>query len=197
MPDASLFLHYYPFALTLAAGALAGASGLLLRRAASFFGTWLLGLYFLLEAAAAVAFGWSFYWSWSLVKPSQNAGFPVLAALGWAFILGGVVLGVQSLSVRGMGALRSWTLARLESRAPYRHIRRPIAVSVFLGLLGVTLILDTVPAYACLIVAAILIHGLLELADWELRPRLPESGEYLRRTPRYIPRIRRPRETKG
>ena len=191
MPDPGLFLLFYPFSLTLAAGALAGASAVLVRRASASFGRWLLGLSFLLQVAAALAFGWSFYWSWTVVRPSQNAGFPVLAALGWIFVLGGLALGIQSAHVRGTGFLRSWTMARLEGRAPYRHIRRPVAAALFLVLLGVTLIFDTVPAYACLIVAALLIHGLLELGDWELRLRLPEIRDYLRRTPRYVPRRRR------
>jgi hypothetical protein len=190
MPDPGLFLLYYPFTLTLAAGELAGASAILLRRASAAYGQWLASLAILLDAAAALAFGWSFYWAWTIVPPSENAGFPILAALGWFLVLGGGALTMRALSVRGMGALRSWPAARLENRAPYRHIRRPIAVGAFLVLLGATLIVDTVPAYSCLIATALLVHGLLELGDWELRLRLPESRDYIRRTPRYFPRLR-------
>ncbi len=190
MPDPGLILLYYPFSLTLAAGAAAGASAILIRRASAALGTWLRLLSVALQVAAALAFGWSFYWSWTILEPSRNAGFVVLAALGWILVLGGLALGLRAVSVRGMGFLRSWTVARMESRPPYRSIRRPIAAALFLVLLGVTLIVDTVPAYACLIAAALLIHGLLDLGDWELRSRLPEAREYMRRTPRYIPRLR-------
>lgn len=197
MPDPGTFLLYYPFVLTLAAGALAGASAILLRRASAMVGAWLKGIALLLQAAAVIAFAWSFYWAYTIVEPSQNTGFPVLAALGWFAILGGAALGVQALSVRGMSALRSWPAARVEGRAPYRHIRRPIGAAVFLLLLGATLIVDTVPAYACLGLAAVLLHALLELADWELRTRFPESRDYLKRTPRYIPRLRRKKPSRA
>jgi hypothetical protein len=191
MADPALFLLSFPFLLTLAAGALVGASAILVRRASASLGRWLLGPSILLQAAAVLAFGWSFYWSWTLVEPSRNAGFPVLTALGWVVILGGAALGLQAVSVRGMGFLRSWTVARMENRPPYRRIRRPIAASIFLILLGVTLIVDTMPAYVCLIVAGLLLHALFELADWDLQLRLPESRDYIRRTPRYFPRLRR------
>jgi len=197
MLDPGIFLLSYPFTLTLAAGALAGASAVFLRRASSFYGRWLLAFAVLLQLAAVLAFGWSFYWSWTLVEPSRNAGFPVLAAFGGFAILGGLALGVQALSGRVMGSLRSWSPARLEGRPPYKQIRRPFATAAFLGLMGETLIVDTVPAYACLIVGSLLIHGLLELGEWELRLRLAESRDYLSRTPRYIPRLRRRQEDKA
>jgi hypothetical protein len=191
MPDSARFLLSFPFVLTLAGGALAGVSAILVQRASATLGRWLLVPSILLQAAAVLAFGWSLYWSWTLVEPSQNAGFPVLSALGWALILAGLALGLRAVSVRGMGFLRSWTVARMESRPPYRRIRRPIAAAVFLMLLGITLIVDTVPAYACLIAAVLLTHALLELGDWELQLRLPESRDYIRRTPRYFPRMRK------
>ncbi len=191
MFDPGLFLLSYPFALTLAAGALAGASAVLLRRASSFYGRWVAPFGDLLSLAAAVAFAWSFYWSWTLVKGTRNTGFPVLAALGGLAVVGGIALGAQTLFVRGMASLRSWTPARLQERPPYKHVRRPFATAAFLGVLGETLIVDTVPAYACLLAASLLIHALLELGEWELRLRLPEARPYLERTPRYIPRWRR------
>lgn len=194
MLDPGLFLFSFPFILTLAAGALAGASGILVRRASASLGRWLLGPSILLQGAALLAFGWSFYWSWTLVEPSQNAGFPVLAALGWALVLAGLALGLRAVSVRGMGFLRTWTVARMESQPPYRRIRRPIAAAAFLILFGISLIVDTIPAYVCLIAAVPLIHAVLELGDWELQLRLPESRDYIRRTPRYFPRFRRKRE---
>jgi protein-S-isoprenylcysteine O-methyltransferase Ste14 len=183
--------------LTLAAGALAGASAILLRRASAVYGQWLTWIAILLQVAAALAFGWSFYWAWTIVEPSENAGFPVLAALGWFSILGGAALTLQALSVRRLGALKSWRAAKVENRAPYRHIRRPIAVGVFLVLLGATLIVDTVPAYACLVATVLLVHGLLELGDWELKLRFPESRDYFKRTPRYLPRLRRGKPARG
>jgi protein-S-isoprenylcysteine O-methyltransferase Ste14 len=195
--DPGLFLLNYPFVLTLAAGALAGASAILLRRASAVYGQWLSSLAILLQVGATLAFGWSFYWAWTIVEPSENAGFPVLAALGWFLALGGGALTLQALSVRGVGALSSWPAARVENRAPYRHIRRPIAVGLFLVLLGATLIVDTVPAYACLIAFVLLAHGLLELGDWELKLRLPGARDYIKRTPRYLPRLGRGKPGQG
>jgi hypothetical protein len=163
----------------------------LLRRASSFLGRWVNPFVVLLSLGAALAFAWSFYWSWTLVKGTRNAGFPVLAALGGLTIVGGIVLGGQALIVRGVASRRSWAPGRLQERSPYKRIRRPFATAAFLGLLGETLIVDTVPAYACLLAASLLIHALLELGDWELRLRQPEARPYLDRTPRYIPRRRK------
>jgi hypothetical protein len=194
MFDPGLFLLSYPFILTLAAGALAGASAVLLRRASSFYGRWVVLFVVLLSLGAALAFAWSFYWSWTLVEGTRNAGFPVLAALGGLALVAGIALGAQALFARGMASRRSWAPGRLQQMSPYKHIRRPFATAAFLGLLGETLIVDTVPAYACLLAASLLVHALLELGDWELRLRLPEARPYLDRTPRYIPRRRKKKE---
>jgi hypothetical protein len=44
------------------------------------------------------------------------------------------------------------------------------------------------PVWVCLAVWIFLWNGMLELGEWELRQRLPACRDYLRRTPRYLPR---------
>ncbi|MEW6568457.1 MAG: methyltransferase [Chloroflexota bacterium] len=185
-------LLQFPFLLTLLAGGMAGASAVLLRRASAAFGGWLRVLSTLLDAAAAAAFVLSFAWAWAISDASCAAGFPLFLVLGLAAVLGGVALAIQALAIRGMGALHTWPQARLEKRTPYRQLRRPIAAGVMLIALGVALLVDTIVLWVCFVVWLLIVHLLLELREWDMRQRFPEAGDYLRRTPRHFPRLRRP-----
>lgn len=184
-----ILLLQFPFVLTLVAGGLAGASAVLLRRAATALGRPLVILSMALDVAAAGAFAFSFGWAWSMSHPSRATGFALFVLLGGICLLGGMALAIQALSVRGAGPIRSWSPTRLDNRTPYRQVRRPIATGVMLMALGAALLVDTIALWACFWLWLVILHLVLELREWELVARFPECRDYLQRTPRYLPEL--------
>lgn len=185
----------FPFVLTLLAGVLAGMSGALLRRAASALGSGLRWPARLLQAGSAAAAVSSFAWSWSVYKPPAGSGNPLLAVVGGIVVLAGAALTFRALWVRGLRELYTWPAAKLENRLPYRQVRRPIGAGLMAVALGATLIVNTSPAWVCFLVWLILTHFQLEVEEWEMRHRLPGARDYLKRTPRYLPRLRQKQHT--
>lgn len=185
----------FPFLLSLLAGVLAGVSAVLLRRATLVLGSGLRWLAWLLTACSVAAAALSFVWAWSLYKPPAGSGNPLLTALGGLLGLAGVVLALRALSVRGLRDLYTWPAAKLENRSPYRQVRRPIGLGLMMVALGATLVVDTLPAWVCFFVWLILTHIQLEVEEWEMRLRLPGARDYLKRTPRYVPRFRHKERT--
>jgi len=189
MVTGQVLLLQFPFVLTLVAGGLAGASAVLLRRAAAALGRSFAILSTALDVAAAGAFAFSFGWAWSMSHPSRATGFALFVVLGVICFLGGMGLAIQALSVRGAGAIRSWPPSRFENRTPYRQLRRPIAAGVMLMALGAALLVDTIVLWVCFGLWLVILHLVLELREWEMKQRFPECRDYLQRTPRYLPRL--------
>jgi hypothetical protein len=193
MPE---FLLYYPFFVSLAAAAIAGASAFLLRRAALTLGRWLWWLSWAASAGSTAGFAWSFTWAWGLESNPVSGLQVLLVVIGWAAVLGGVTLGLWGLSALGLRALLPQFGDRLETRPPYRHLRRPMALGAILAGLGATLIVETPAAWLCYLTWLALASLLQELEEWELRGRVPAAREYHSRTPRYLPSRRRAAHTK-
>jgi protein-S-isoprenylcysteine O-methyltransferase Ste14 len=99
-----------------------------------------------------------------------------------------VTLGLWGLSALGLRALLPQFGDRLETRPPYRHLRRPMALGAILAGLGATLIVETPAAWLCYLTWLVLASLLQELEEWELRGRVPAARAYQERTPRYLPR---------
>jgi protein-S-isoprenylcysteine O-methyltransferase Ste14 len=183
------FLLGYPFLLSLLAAALAQASAVSLRRASIALGSAPWNLSLILSTCSIGASVWSMVWSWSLGDSAPDSAHSLLTILGWLVALGGALLTAEAVRVRGLSPLRAWPQARIESRPPYRWIKRPLEVGLILIALGATLIVHKIAGWVCFgswLVGYLL---LLELAERELQARLPEAGDYLKRTPRYLPRL--------
>ena len=100
------------------------------------------------------------------------------------------------IRVRGLGTLRIWDAGRFEQQRPYRVIRRPLELGVMLLAFGLCWLRPAPSVWICLAAWILLWNGMLELGEWELRQRLPACRDYLKRTPRYLPRLgRRSRAT--
>jgi hypothetical protein len=193
MPE---FLLYYPFLVSLAAAAIAGACAFLLRRAALTLGRWLWWLSWAASAGSTAGFAWSFTWAWGLEANPVSGPQVLLVVIGWAAVLAGVALGLWGLSALGLRALLPQYGDRLETRPPYRHLRRPVALGAIVAGLGATLIVETPAAWLCYLTWLVLASLLQELEEWELRGRVPAAREYQARTPRYLPRRRRAAQSK-
>jgi hypothetical protein len=180
----------YPFLLALAAALLAEGSAILLRRVAAVFGRWLWALAALLSVLSLAGIVWSFAWAVQerhLIDAS--VGWP-RGALGGVALLTGLGLAGWSLTVIGRRALYAWPNDRLETRPPYRYIRRPIGLGMTLIAIGAALIVDARPIRVWFVVWWISAQLLFELEEWEIRIRIPAARVYFQRTPRYLPKIR-------
>jgi protein-S-isoprenylcysteine O-methyltransferase Ste14 len=76
----------------------------------------------------------------------------------------------------------------METQLPFRAIRRPIELGAMITVTGLCWLRPAPSIWICLGTWIVLWNGILELGDWELRHRLPGCRDYLRRTPRYLPR---------
>ncbi|MFN2147980.1 MAG: methyltransferase family protein [Anaerolineales bacterium] len=182
-------LSAYPFVLALLAAGLAELSAILLRRVASTIGSWLYWLAGLLSLVAAGSLIWSYTWAMS-ISPTSPWGNALTQALGAILLLAGGGLLLWSLATLGVQSLLAQETSRLISHGPYRFLRRPMGVAV--GLLGIGGALTSAsPAmWVWFFGWLILSQPLFELEEWELQARLAGADEYLRRTPRYLPRRR-------
>jgi protein-S-isoprenylcysteine O-methyltransferase Ste14 len=201
----------FPFTLSLMAGAVAYAGALLLRRGLALatdgrVPDWPAAVLRSLGLASVLA---SFVWAWTLrpsVGPSgvitsmgtyspaalaRTSLTPAVLALtvgSGLLILGGLALAMWALMARLRNGTYGRSPDRLAEWAPYRVIRRPLTLGSGLALLGATLLAGTLAAWACLILAAVLVCVLQEFDDRELRSRVAWVTEQHRRIPRLIPR---------
>ena len=177
-----------PYLIPVFAGFLAGCSAILLRQAERVLGDWLGWLSLVAAAASAGSFLAGFLWAASTPPVAAPSGAQILAGCLLA-LAGGAMVG-WAIRARGLGVLRLWRADRFEQRLPYRAIRRPLESGVIVLTAGLCWLRPAPPVWACLAVWITLWNGMLELGEWELRQRLPACRDYLRRTPRYLPRLR-------
>jgi len=180
-----------PFLILIVGGLMAGISAVLLRRAALVYGAWIGAVSLLASMAEAAAFVAALLWA----ATTSPVGTPPAAAIITGIVLalaGGAVAG-WALRVRGIGVLRSWNAERFEKRQPYRTIRRPVELGVMASAAGLCALRPATPVWVWLTIWLAAWSLILELGDWELRLRLPACRDYLKRTPRYLPRLRRRR----
>jgi len=182
-------IESYPFSILIVGGLLVGFSAVLLRRAASVLGQWLEALSILAAVCAAAAFSLAFYWASTLVESPPPS--VVQAVVGWLLALVGAMLAGWGLRARGVGPLRVWRAERMERVQPLRTIRRPLELGTMILVSGLSILRATRPVEVCLASWIIAWNLILELGDWELRQRLPACRDYMKRTPRYLPRARK------
>lgn len=183
-------LERFPFTILILGGFLAGGSAILLRRASSVFGERLGLISMAASLGSAVAFVSAFYWA------ATMAGAPASAAvgrslIGWALALAGGTLAGWGLRVRGLGVLRRWPADRFEQRRPFRLLRRPIELGVMAAAAGLAVLWNASTVWLCLGTWLLAWNLMLEMGDWELRQRLPACRDYMKRTPRYLVRVRK------
>jgi hypothetical protein len=176
-----------PYLMPVVAGALAGSSAILLRWAARVFGTWLGWISLAAAAASAASFLAAFLWAAATPPVVTPSNLQILA--GTMLALAGGALTGWAVRVRGVGVMRVWRPDRFEQRLPFRAIRRPLELGVMTLVAGLCWLRPAAPVWTCLAVWLLLWNGMLELGEWELRQRLPACRDYLKRTPRYVPRL--------
>ena len=124
--------------------------------------------------------------AWPLPAPLATVGSAAVLA-GWAIL----VVAAVNLG-RALTALPTPTAGgSLKTGGLYRFVRHPIYSGLLLIVFGGTL---TSRSGLRLLLAATLFGLLQRKADWEetlLRDRYPDYADYARRTPRFVPSVRR------
>ncbi|NIS82753.1 MAG: hypothetical protein GTO14_21720 [Anaerolineales bacterium] len=187
----------YPFVLAIFAAVIAETSAILLRRIAPFFGQWCWWLSRSLTVIVYLSLSWSFYWAIRQGTDPYAIRRPILVVVGWLGLLLGVGLIVWSVVVLGRRTFIAQSDDKLETRPPYRFLRRPMGLGLIILGLGVVLILDAKSTWTWLLVWLIVSQPLQELEEWELRHRIPGAKDYLRKTPRYIPQFWKRRSSRS
>lgn len=109
----------------------------------------------------------------------------------------GLYIGCASLLVRrGDGTPAPWDPPkRLVLAGPYRHIRNPMALGVFLVLLGEAMVMESAALFLYLCLVVIFVH--LFIVTFEERGLEARFGDtyrvYKERIPRWLPRLGRRR----
>lgn len=108
---------------------------------------------------------------------------------GWGLAMAGGLFAGWGVRARGWKARHTWRAERDELRQPYRTIRRPIVVGLSIVGLGLGVLAERAAVWVCLAAIFVAWSVIQELADWEQKQRLPACRDYMRRTPRYLPRL--------
>jgi protein-S-isoprenylcysteine O-methyltransferase Ste14 len=183
------FISSYPFALAFLAAALAEFSAILIRRTAPNIGKWSWGLAGVLSACSVIGLVWSLIWAVSVQVSERPAPPAVFQVLGIVLALLGGTLLFRSLISLGRQTVYAWPGARLITKSPYNHLRRPMATGLGIIALGLALVTINRASWVWLLGWAILSPLLSELEEWELKERIPGAAAYFRQTPRYLPRV--------
>lgn len=124
--------------------------------------------------------------SWALVVGgvALTAVSMAIGVARWRHLTPAVMLGVPEVSRDGPG--------KLLTEGIYSHIRHPRYVELFLGITGFALFTNYLAMYVLAAIFWPVIYAIMLLEERELRERFGEAyEEYCRRTPRFIPRLRR------
>ena len=110
--------------------------------------------------------------------------------MAWLLLVGGSVIQILALLALRLRAAAPSTRDTLVQHGPYAHLRHPIYAGLLLEFAGLVLVKPTrAAALACAIgVGWVLIQARFEEAD--LLQRIPSYREYMRRVPRFMPRVR-------
>ena len=110
-------------------------------------------------------------------------------ALGWLLILAGaavIVVGLRSLGWRAVSPSLSDSL--VESGL-YARVRHPLYSGMLLELAGLAVLLPTPPMLVACALGVIWTLLQARLEELDLLQRLPGYADYMRRVPRFVPRL--------
>jgi protein-S-isoprenylcysteine O-methyltransferase Ste14 len=111
----------------------------------------------------------------------------ITTAVGWLFILAGVVIiGVGIRSLRWRAAAPSTHDTLIQHRL-YAYIRHPLYSGMILELAGLFLIIPTLTILVACTLGVIWVMVQARLEEKDLVKRLPAYREYMQRVPRFIP----------
>lgn len=122
-------------------------------------------------------------------SPSLFASSLMAVAIGWGLILsGGIIIVMALISIR-IRAARPSQKDRLVETGLYSCVRHPIHCGTLLEFAGLLLLIPTVAMACACALGIIWILAQSRVEECDLRQRIPEYSDYMKRVPRFLPRI--------
>ncbi len=148
-------------------------------------GAWVVVQFILMTAV--IVLGVMFHGDWTRL--------PVIAAGAGFFVMGGY-FGITGVAVLGRNRTpfpQPREGSELVQRGIYAQVRHPLYTSVMLASPGWALIWQSWPALIAALVLIPFFHAKARREERWLREQFPSYTDYERRVPRFIPRLRHPR----
>jgi protein-S-isoprenylcysteine O-methyltransferase Ste14 len=114
---------------------------------------------------------------------------PAAEVLGWLLLAGGSAVQILALFALRWRAAAPSTRDTLVGHGPYAHIRHPIYAGLLLEFAGLVLVRPTQAAGLACVIGVAWVHIQAGCEEMDLLQRLPGYREYMKRVPRFLPRI--------
>jgi protein-S-isoprenylcysteine O-methyltransferase Ste14 len=128
-------------------------------------------------------------------SPAVFNSTPAGEVLGWLLLAGGSAVQILALFALRWRAAAPSTRDTLVEYGPYAHIRHPIYAGLLLEFAGLVLVRPTQAAALASAIGVGWVHIQARLEELDLLQRLPAYREYMKRVPRFLPRIHARRRT--
>jgi protein-S-isoprenylcysteine O-methyltransferase Ste14 len=128
-------------------------------------------------------------------SPVVFSSTPVAEVLGWLLLAGGSAIQILALLALRWRAAAPSTQDSLVEHGPYGHIRHPIYAGLLLEFAGLVLVRPTRAAGLACVIGVAWVHIQARCEERDLLQRLPAYREYMKRVPRFLPRIWAKRRT--
>ncbi len=123
-------------------------------------------------------------------SPTLLASPIAIQIIGWlSLAIGGAIILAALLTI-GWRAAAPSAQDTLVHKGIYTYVRHPIYTGMFLEFIGVFLIIPTQTVALASVLGGVWVLAQTKLEEIDLLQRLPEYREYLRQTPRFLPRLR-------
>ncbi len=134
-------------------------------------------------------------WALGFVLAAHTPSPPVLVSglltvmVGWGLILPGGLIIVMALVTIRIRAARPSQKDQLVQTGLYSYVRHPIHCGTLLEFAGLFLLIPTVAMACASALGAIWILAQSRVEEYDLRQRIPEYCDYMKRVPRFLPRV--------
>ena len=118
---------------------------------------------------------------------------PALVITGWIFLVIGTLVFMAGLLVLGRNLTpfpEPRRGAELVQRGIYNRIRHPLYAGVMAIAVGWALIWQSIPAFLAALALVPFFHAKTRREERWLCARFPGYAEYMKRVPRFVPRLR-------
>jgi protein-S-isoprenylcysteine O-methyltransferase Ste14 len=135
---------------------------------------------------------WAIGYVMAARAPSTSVFNPgvLSSTISWIFILAGISIIIIGLTTLRWRAAAPSVKDTLVDKGVYAHIRHPLYTGMMLELSGLFLWLPTISVLVACLLGIIWVMIQARLEETDLLKRLPEYSEYMRKVPRFIPKIK-------
>ena len=116
----------------------------------------------------------------------------VIQALGWLLLGIGAAVQLLAITMLRLRAAKPSVDDALVARGVYAHIRHPIYAGLLLEFVALILVRPRQTVMLCAALGLVWVWAQARLEEVDLLQRMPAYGEYMKRVPRFFPRLSSP-----